>query len=183
MSLRYFVKRTEYMQSIGRLLAHRVGQIFEEIGFKTWINPDQGNGVDLKVYLGDKLVIVAEILNWSIKSMLSEKRKSCIIRNLSQYNCKKLVIHTVLDENDVRDFTINGISSIKIGYQLLPKAFYKFYLKRNKVEARKRDSKETKEEIKNKILDYLREARIPVDGLNSVELCSIAFDGESQITL
>ena len=72
---RYPIKRTSYTQSVGKLLPHGIGQIFQELGFKTWINSGQTNGVDLKVYDNqDNLLLVAEILNWSIGSLLSEKR-------------------------------------------------------------------------------------------------------------
>jgi hypothetical protein len=152
---RYPVKRTVYIQSIGRLLPHRISQIFEELGFETWINPKQGNDMDLKVFLGQKLIIVAEILNWSIGSKLSQKRKNCIIKNLSKYHCEKLLIYTILDKDSLEYFTNNGISLIEIGYQILPKTFYQFFSEINRTEFRKADSKETYTSIKRKIIDYL----------------------------
>ena len=102
---RYPVKRTEYIQSVGKLLPHRISQILNELGFRTWVNPKQGNDVNLKVFIRNKLIIVAEILNLSIGSRLSVKRKDCIIRNLSKYKCKKFLIYTVLDKNSLEDFT------------------------------------------------------------------------------
>jgi len=60
-----------------------------------WVNPKQGNDVNLKVFIRNKLIIVAEILNLSVGSRLSVKKKDCIIRNLSKYKCKKLLIYTV----------------------------------------------------------------------------------------
>jgi hypothetical protein len=152
---RYPVKRTVYLQSVGKLLPHRISQIFKELGFETWINPKQGNDIDLKVLLGQKPIIVAEILNWSIGSKLSQKRKNCIIKNLSKYHCEKLLIYTILDKDNLEDFANNGISLIKIGYQVLPKTFYQFFSEIDRTEFRKADSKETYISIKQKIIDYL----------------------------
>jgi hypothetical protein len=152
---RYPVKRTVYLQSVGKLLPHRISQIFKELGFETWINPKQGNDIDLKVLLGQKPIIVAEILNWSIGSKLSQKRKNCIIKNLSKYHCEKLLIYTILDKDSLEDFTNNGISLIEIGYQILPKTFYQFFSEINRTEFRKADSKETYTSIKRKIIEYL----------------------------
>jgi len=95
---RYPIKRTSYTQSVGKLLPHRIGQIFQEEGFTSWIAQGQENDVDLKVFDDEgNLVIVGEILNWSKVSLLSEKRKNCIIRNLTAYNCKKVLIYTIFE--------------------------------------------------------------------------------------
>ena len=151
---RYPVEKSRSYQCVGRLLPHRIGQIFHELGFKTWVNPKQGNDIDLKVFLGNKLTIAIEALNWSVGSVLSEKRKNNIIKNLTKYNCKRLLIYTVLNKNapeDLEDFTRNRISLIKIGYQLLPKEFFKFFFEKRQIDFRKIDSSETKEDIKKKL--------------------------------
>jgi len=159
---KYPIKRYKYTQSVGRLLPHRISQIFEELGFKTWINSAQGNDIDLKVFFGNNTIVVAEILNWSIGSILSEKRKSNIIKNLSKYNCEKLLIYTILKDKNLEDFNNNGISLLRIGYQLLPKKFYEFFLKIDQIESRRIDSKKTKEDIRSKVLDYLQSSNIEI---------------------
>jgi hypothetical protein len=161
---RYPIERTRYTQAVGKLLPHRIGQIFREKGFTSWIAQGQENDVDLKVFDDEgNLIIVAEILNWTKVSLLSEKRKNCIIRNLTAYNCNKVLIYTVFkNEYTLRDLQNHGISLIKIGYQLLPKDFYNFYAKKNQTESRKIDSKETKENIKSKIIEYLQSSNIEI---------------------
>jgi len=58
-----------------------IEELLKEAGYKkgedfiVWVNPKQGNDVDLKVKLHGKYILVAEILNWSVKSILSQKRK------------------------------------------------------------------------------------------------------------
>ncbi|MHA1828265.1 MAG: hypothetical protein ACTSX6_06415 [Candidatus Heimdallarchaeaceae archaeon] len=171
---RYPVEKSRYYQCVGRLLPHRIGQIFHELGFKTWVNPKQGNDIDLKVFLGNKLTIAIEALNWSVGSVLSEKRKNNIIKNLTKYNCKRLLIYTVLNKNapeDLEDFTRNRISLIKIGYQLLPKEFFKFFFEKRQIDFRKIDSSETKEDIKKKLANYLLQSCI----MNDSELAYTAM--------
>ena len=112
---RFPIEKTRYLQCVGRLLPHRISQVFKELGFETWINSRQGNDIDLKVYLGDELIIVGEILNWSIYSKLSYKRKENIINNLSKYDCKKVLIYTILDDRDLEYFANKGIDLIEIG--------------------------------------------------------------------
>jgi len=167
---RYPIKRTSYTQSVGKLLPHRISQIFQELGFKTWINSGQTNGVDLKVYdNGNNLLLVAEILNWSIGSLLSEKRKNCIIENLLCHNCKKVLIYTNFENEDtLENFSEYGISLLKIGYQLLPKYFYDFFRAKDEIISRKIDSKETKEDIGRKIVSFLVNSKIKVNSDASV---------------
>lgn len=163
-NIRYPVKRTRYTQSVGKLLPHRIGQIFQEEGFTSWIAQGQENDVDLKVFDDEgNLIIVGEILNWSKVSLLPEKRKNCIIRNLTAYNCKKVLIYTSFEnEYTLEDLQNHGIVLVRIGYQLLPKEFYKFYAKKNQTESRKIDSRETKEDIRSKITRYLQSSSISV---------------------
>ena len=167
---RYPVKRKAYTQSVGKLLPHRISQILQELGFKTWINRGQTNGVDLKVYdNGNNLLWVAEILNWSIGSLLSEKRKNCIIENLLCHNCKKVLIYTNFkNENILENLSNRGISLLKIGYQLLPKYFYDFFKAKDEIISRKIDSKETKEDIRRKIIEFLVNSEIKVNNDASV---------------
>ncbi|MEM3458528.1 MAG: hypothetical protein QXN36_02740 [Candidatus Bathyarchaeia archaeon] len=142
---RYPIDKSRYYQSVGKLLPHRIGQILQELGFGSWIAQGQSNDVDLKVFDDEgNLIIVAEILNWSSRSELSENRKNRIIKNLLHYNCKRLLIYTTLENEQVLDtFATYGISLLKIGFQLLPKYFYDFCANKNQIEYRKTDSRET----------------------------------------
>ncbi|MDI6904606.1 MAG: hypothetical protein QMD13_03830 [Candidatus Bathyarchaeia archaeon] len=164
---RYPIKRTRYTQSVSRLLPHRIGQIFKELGFKTWMNPGQTNGVDLKVYDDeDQLILVVEILNWSPVCALPHERKNNIITNLSGHNCKKLLIYTCLEnESILEDLSSYEVSLLKIGYQILPWYFYEFFLEKDQIESRRVDSRETKEDIKSKIIEYLKSFSIEIHAL------------------
>ena len=161
---RYPVKRHQYTQSVGKLLPHRISQVFRELGFKTWLNPGQTNGVDLKAYDNeDNLVLVAEILNWSVGSLISDKRKVCIIENLEFYNCRKVVICTRFD-NDYRvdDLPSYGISLIRLDFQILPREYHKFFSEIGLIKYREVDSRETKKHIKSKITEYLQSSNIEI---------------------
>jgi hypothetical protein len=155
--------KREYLQSVGRLSPHRIGQILKELnliedyGYRVWINPNQGNDVDLKVWYNNSLILVGEILNWSAKSWLSKKRKSWIIKNLLEYDCLRILIYTTFsNENLLEDLSLNGFSLLKIGYQLLPKSYYDFFAGKNEVENRERDSQVTRQDIKSKIIHHLQ---------------------------
>jgi len=152
---RYPVRRTIYMQTVGRLLPRRVSQILKELGFKVWINPSQGNNIDLKVWNDDNLIIVGEILNWSIGSKLAEKRLNKMISNLNNFDCRKLLVYTTLDQASVSKFIQNGIDVLEIGFQLLPKSYYDFFSARRQIERREIDSATTKNEIKENLSSYL----------------------------
>ena len=161
---RYPVKRHQYTQSVGKLLPHRISQVFRELGFETWLNPGQTNGVDLKAYDNeDNLVLVAEILNWSVGSLISDKRKTCIIENLEFYDCEEVVICTRFD-NDYKldDLSSYGISLIRLDYQILPRKYYKFFSEIGLIKYRKTDSKETKQHIKSKVIEYLQSSSIRI---------------------
>lgn len=143
-------------------MPHRIGQIFRELGFSSWITNVQTNGVDLIVKdLEGHIILVAEIQNWSSHSGMArskiEKKKS----NLLEYNCEKLVICTVFKNEDIlADLCNQGIHTLKIDFQLLPKFFYEYFASKNQVEHRKIDSRETKQELRLIISKYLEEKGI-----------------------
>lgn len=152
--LRFPCKQNEYARNVGWLLPTILEGIFNELGFEAYANPIQTNGVDLEVYFRSNLILVAEILNWSISSRLYNKRKLRIIRDLNEFNCKSLFIHTVPlpNLNVVRDA---GIDILEIGYQVLPEKYYNIYLARGQVIRRKTECHSTRKEIKSKILNYV----------------------------
>ena len=143
------------MQTVGRLLPRRISQILRELGYNVWINPNQGNNIDLKVWSNNNLIIVGEILNWSIGSKLAEKRLNKMISNLNNFDCRKLLVYTTLDQASVSKFIQNDIDVLEIGYQLLPKFYYDFFSAKEQVERREIDSDATKQDIKEKIASYL----------------------------
>jgi uncharacterized protein YqjF (DUF2071 family) len=164
---RYPVKMPRYCQSVGRLLPHRAGQIFKELGFRTWVRPDQSNGIDLSVYDNeDHLIVAVEVLNWSSHSEMSIKRKNSIIDNLSKFNCRRLLLYTTLkNERILGDSSIYGISLLKLDYQLQPLSFYNFFAKKNQVEYRRADSREAIEYIRSKITHFLQSSDIEIHTL------------------
>ena len=153
---RYPVKRTVYMQTVGKLLPRRIRQILKELGFDVWVNPKQGNGIDIKVWYEKSLILVGEILNWSIGSRLSEKRHTNMISNLAKYDCRRILIYTTLDQKSLPQFIKNGIDTLELGYQILPRYYYYFFSSKGQIEKRKIDSAMTKKEIKNKMLSYIK---------------------------
>lgn len=151
---RFPCEQLEYTRTVGWLLPIILESILTELGFRVIINPQQANGVDLEVYYGADLIFVAEVLNWSTASRLTDKRRDCIISNLNEYNCEKLLIHTVPLSN-LDGFEENGISLLQIGYQVLPRLYYGFFLTRGQVERRRMDSVAIKNDIERKIISYL----------------------------
>ena len=169
--------KAKYLQSIGRLLPHRIGQILKELNFtrgndcKIWMNPSQGNDVDLKVWHNSALILVAEVLNWSVKSWLSEKRKGWIIKNLSKYDCWRVLIYTTFsNEYLLENLSLNKISLLKIDFQLLPKSFYDFFVKKSQIEFREVDSRNSRRFIKSKLIEYLQSSGIEFVFLDIDEL-------------
>jgi hypothetical protein len=146
-----------YHQKTGRLLEHRIGQEFNELGYESWINKGQCNGIDLKVWDSEgNLIIAAEILNWGPTSDLSDKRKRSIRSNLSEYTCNKVLIYTQMgNEQALEGLETENISTLKIGCQIVAKYYYK-KLARTQVEGKKIDSRETTLLIKSKIREYLQ---------------------------
>lgn len=168
---RFPVKKTTYLQSVGRLLPHRVGQILKELGYETWINSGQGNDLDLKVWYRGTLVLVAEVINWSIGSNLSEDRFRSMIKNLSNYSCDKVLIYTVLEKNKVHEFRRNGIKTLEIGYQLLPRCFYNFFKQKGQIKKRRMDSHITRRDIKNKLECFISSLNLKLlDKETSIQL-------------
>jgi hypothetical protein len=149
--IRFPVPRMEYSKVVGKLLPEIIAEILTEFDFRVKVNHQQANGVDLEAYLDDELILVAEVLNWSIGSRLTNKRRDKIIRNLSEFDCGRLLIHTVPLSN-LDGIDENGICRVELGYQVLPKDYYDFFLARSQVIRRKIDSDSTRREIKAKIL-------------------------------
>ena len=85
-------EQLEYVKTVGELLLTILSEILTELGFRVIVPSQRANGVDMKIFLGDNLIAVAEVLNWSISSRLTNNRKNNIIRNLNEYNCDKLQI-------------------------------------------------------------------------------------------
>lgn len=152
--LRFPCKQEEYTRTVGWLLPTILEEIFNELGFEAYANPIPVNGVDLEICHGEDLVLVAEVLNWSFRSRLTDKRKNNIINNLNEYDCNKLLIHTVPLSN-LGDIEENGIHILEIGYQVLPLDYFIHFLMRGEVEGRRIDSYSTRRDVRSKILDYV----------------------------
>jgi hypothetical protein len=156
---RYPIDMDRYCQKTGALLVHRIGRVIEKLGYLTWISIGQSNGVDLEVYQNGSLVFVAEILNWSIYTRLSKKRKSAIVNNLSNSSfssCTKALIYTSMrNPKQLNSFSSSRILIIKLGCQILPKFFYNFYALKNQVVSRRVDSKATTAHIRSTLQPYL----------------------------
>ena len=154
----------EYAQSTGALLTNRIRQILEKLGFETWIVKGQNNGIDMKVWYNGNLVMTCEILNWSPYTRLSKRRKRRIISNLTnpEYGiCRRVLIYTAMkDETVLNDLWLNGITTIRIGSQILPKIFYDFYAHKNQVVGRQVDSKTTNSLIESRLSNFIERLRL-----------------------
>ena len=161
---RYPVKRTVYTQTVGGLLPVIVGQIFLQLGAsQVWINKGQGNNIDIKVWnRRGNLIIAGEILNWSINSLLSNKRRRKMISNLKQYNCNKVLIYTNLNKKHLPKFSSNRISQVNIQYQVLPRRYYRFFREKSQIIRRKPVSLSVSKDIKSKIKKYLKRRKISI---------------------
>ena len=185
-SARYPDEQHKYCQSVGRLLPNIIGLALRDLGFKVWVNPDQSNGVDLKLYdKEDNLVLVAEIINWSSYSEMANNRKRSIISNLSEYNCRRVLIYTTLkNEGVLDDLGSNEISLLKIGYQVLPETYYQFYAKKGQVCRREIDSEETRQDIRSKMVNFLQSSGIQIQtspcesDLPQSQICSQVLEGD-----
>ena len=71
----YHCEKYRYNRIVGKLLPRLLKSIFVDFGFSVKVNPIEGNDVDMGVYWNNELVLVAEVLNWSIGSRLGNKRK------------------------------------------------------------------------------------------------------------
>jgi hypothetical protein len=159
---RYPIEEKRYQKSVGALLPHRIGQIFEELGFNSWITNVQTNGVDLIIRdLEGHIILVAEIQNWSSHSGMARSKIEKKTSNLLEYDCDKLLIYTVFKNEDILvDLCNQGIHTLKIDFQLLPRSFYEYFASKNQVEHRRIDSRETKLELRLVISKYLEEKGI-----------------------
>lgn len=147
---------------MGKLLPDILKIIFLSLGAsKVELTKGQTNGVDIKVWSSTRqLVIVGEILNWSIASLLSEKRRRTMINNLKNNNCNKVLIYTNLDKKHIPHFSFNGISQIKIGYQVLPSLYFNFFKAKGQITNRKADSLDIRQDIETKVKQYLKRRNI-----------------------
>jgi hypothetical protein len=155
---RYPVGQSTYLQNVGRLLPQRIASILRELGFTVWINEGQSNGVDLKIFDdNNNLLVVAEILNWSPYSELSNKRKESIISNLLHHSCRRLLVYTTMkNESILEDLSSNNVSVLKIGFQILPQEYYDFFCRKNQITLRRAASAEATEHIRSLLTQCLR---------------------------
>ena len=161
---KYPVSRTVYTQTTGKLLEHIIKKIFLELkASKVNLPYGQANDVDIKVWdRKGKLVIVGEIINWSIFSLLTTNRRNIMITNLTQHPCNRVFIYTNLSKSHLTFFTTNNIDQIKIGYQVLHNPYFNFYQNKNQVINRKGYCLAVKNDIKKKIQVYLKRRKISI---------------------
>jgi len=162
-SKRYPIEMHKYAQSAGALFAHRIGRIFEILGFTTWIVKGQNNGIDIKVYHESNLILVCELLNWSPYTRLSEKRKAKLLNNLTRAEfsgARKVLIYTAMkDETVLNDLWLYDVETIKIGTQILPKYFHRYYAIKKQIVGRAIDSTESTNLVTEKLSAYIKDIR------------------------
>ena len=149
----------EYARTVGELLPTILTEILLDLRFNVIVKSQRANGVDMKIYFGDSLFAVAEVLNWSIGSRLTVKRRDKIIENLNEFSCHKILVHTVPLIN-LHGIQEHGIQRIEIGYQILPEEYYNFYSARRQTIRRKADNPIVRAEIANKVMLHLIRSRL-----------------------
>lgn len=150
-------EKREYNRIVGALLPALLAEIFLELGFDVRTFEIETNGVDIEVYQDSKLTIAGEILNWSVSSRLSNKRKNGIIKNLCIYgdSCKKVFFHSVSQHNIDEAFTQNGIDLVCFDLQVQTPEFYEFFQRREQVYKRRPLNPETTQLVRRVVMDYL----------------------------
>ena len=123
---KYPVDPSRYRALVGRLLPRIIEQIFQELGFDVRVDLIQNNGVDLTVFNNaNEVFLVGEILNWSPYSLLSRKRKECIKTNLCNYDCKRVLFYTAMENDYLLESLHNkNIDLLCLDNQVLPKDFF-----------------------------------------------------------
>lgn len=154
---RYPVEKRIYKETTGRLLQVILRRLFNELGFYATINSVYANDVDIKVFKNGRYHIVGEILNWSTYSYMNNVRKQTILDNLMGYYCDRVLIYTCMGCEDlINDLSDNDIALVKIGYQVLPREYFDFFAMKNQIEHRRSDSRETRQTVRSKIVEYLK---------------------------
>lgn len=159
-------RKEEYCRIVGELLPTTISKVLFDCGFRPEASPLSANDVDLRVYLADRLVLVAEILNWSISSRLADKRKNKIIKNLIAFsNVARALIHSVPNSNIDDEFAEKGIDTVCIGFQLLPNEFYSFFVEKGHIVKRRPVTMKAFHDIRATIANYLNEKGFTVAGI------------------
>lgn len=163
--LRLPCKQGEYCRIVGQLLPMTISKNLFDFGFKAKAGPLSANDVDLQAYIADRLVLVAEVLNWSVSSRLADKRKNRIIKNLIAFdNVARALIHSVPNSNIDGEFDEKGVDTVCIGFQLLPQEFYGFFVERGHVIKRRPLTAKAFSHINVTIANYLKEKGLIVKG-------------------
>ena len=145
-----------YKKCVGRLLGGVLKIILQELGFVVKVNHQQSNGADIQVYLGERIVFVLEVINWNITCRLYNKRRDCIIGNLSEFDCHRLFVYTNnLSQKQLTKIKEENIYLLQIGYQILRQPCYDFYDEKGYTIGRTIFSNSIKAEIRSKILEFL----------------------------
>jgi len=130
--------------------------ILQELGFRVKVNHQQSNGVDIHVFIGERRVLVLEVINWNITCRLKNKRRNSIIRNLHEFDCHRLFVYTNhLSQNQLIKIEEGDIHLLQIGFQILRQPCYDFYQEEGYIKGRKIYTNSVKSEIRSKILEYL----------------------------
>lgn len=129
---KYGVYPETYAKLVSRDQMQWIKETIEKVpNFTVSVNPLNGNGVDFRVYEGDKLVVVGE--GWNLRfyprvsHRLRESRVDRTFRNLARYNCKRMLIVSCLSpffKKKMQDrCKREGVEFIELGAFLCP-SFY-----------------------------------------------------------
>ena len=149
----YPVKPRRYREYVGDILPDAVKFVLEGKGYTVRLNRAFVNGVDLKTFHENNLIMVGEIFNLWKHSHINSLRAQGYIRNLCQYDCKRIIICSLTETFESRWF--RDLDIISLGYQLLPETFYRFFEKKGETDDRKMLTSDTLQHIDSLITEYL----------------------------
>lgn len=153
----YPVRRIDYCKAVGLVRVKNVFEMLESMGFLVKCGAVEDDDVDIWVYDSPgSLVLVIEVTNWRRSSYMSRKKAESIRRNFKKYSCHKLFICS-FHNNYLKHSDIIGVDMdiLVVGFQTQP--FYEWFSERDEADGMRPNDEETKELVRRKIIEYLRE--------------------------
>ena len=140
--------RSDYTYRVGSLFEELIRESIEDMGFDTELKDVNTEGVDIDTE--DKKIGI-EAWNWSSEHSYL-KREESVLHNLRPYIVRILFASFINKEAKQRiesHYKEDPVIVKEIGYQVLPKKYYGFYKKYDRLEGKRFVSKRLKKELKN----------------------------------
>ena len=140
--------RSDYTYRVGSLFEELIRESIEDMGFDTELKEVNTEGVDIDTE--DKKIGI-EAWNWSSEHSYL-KREESVLHNLRPYIVRILFASFINEEAKQRItsyYKEDPVIVKEIGYQVLPKGYYDFYKKYDRLDGKRFVSKRLKKELKN----------------------------------